>query len=120
MCGTTVDWLQRQVPNSAVGGGFLPRFLIVTEEHKAQIVPWPDDRLDAEKKAVLGKLRAEVSREFVHLSQTEGKYTFADQEAVDTFSVWVQTHQAETGHLRPFAANLHLNSAVVQQSSTAI
>jgi hypothetical protein len=104
MCGTTVDWLQKQLPNSAVGGGFLPRFFIVTEEQKAQIVPWPDDKLTAEKKEALRKLRGEVSKEFVRIATgTEGKYTFKDQEAIDTFTIWVQSHQAESGHLRPFA-----------------
>jgi hypothetical protein len=92
-CGTTLDWFQKQLPNTAAVGGFLPRFLVVHEEDKAQIIPWPEDKMDAERKAALGKHRAEVTREFVHLVERyrlAGKVKFKDQEAIDKFSMWVR------------------------------
>src|SRR5271169_1329093 len=45
--GSTVEWLQDQLPNSASTGGFLARFLIVKEEHKGQRV--------ADSKSMLSK-----------------------------------------------------------------
>jgi hypothetical protein len=106
-CGTTLDWFSKQLPNTAAVGGFLPRFLVVHEEEKAQIVPWPDDKLDDERKAALGKHRAEVTRDFIHLVEkyrVHGKMKFKDQEAIDAFSKWVITRKNETGHTAPFGA----------------
>lgn len=106
-CGTTLDWFLKQLPNTASVGGFLPRFLVVHELEKAQIVPWPDDKLDAERKAALGRHRAEVTREFVHLLEkyrTQGKMKFKDQEAIDVFSAWVLTRKVESGFQAPFGA----------------
>lgn len=106
-CGTTLDWFQKQLPNTASVGGFLPRFLVVHEQDKSQIIPWPDDMLGDEKKAALGKHRAEITREFKHIVEKYrmfGRMKFKDQEAIDVFSTWVVNQRAVTGHTAPFAA----------------
>lgn len=104
MAGSTVDWLQKQLPDSAIGGGFLPRFLIAHEEHKSKFIPLPDLYLTPELKEKLGKLRAEVTRDFVHLTDVqEQKYGFRDYDAMQEFEIWATNHKAATGHLRPFS-----------------
>jgi hypothetical protein len=106
-CGTTLDWFQKQLPNTAAVGGFLPRFLVVHEEQKAQIVPWPDAMMDATRKEALLKRREEVTQEFRELVSKYrefGEIKFKDQEAIDAFSLWVLNRRPETGHVAPFAA----------------
>ena len=48
--GSTKEWLQDQLPSSAGAGGFLPRFLIVKEDHKAQRVADPNRVLSIQQK----------------------------------------------------------------------
>jgi hypothetical protein len=105
-CGTTLDWFQKQLPNTAAVGGFLPRFLVVHEEHKAQIIPWPDAVLDSTRKEALATHRETVTREFqllVEKYREFGLMKFKDQEAIDKFSMWVLSRRPETGHVAPFA-----------------
>lgn len=103
MCGTTPDWLQKMLPDSAIGGGFLPRFLMAYEEHKRKFVPIPELVLDEQQKKELAAKRKLVADEFMELRKTKGKFTFKDMEAMHAFEKWAVNHKPATGHLRPFA-----------------
>lgn len=103
---STVDWLQEQLPASAVGGGFLPRFLIVSEEHKAQKVALPGMSLSRAQREALWTRRADTIEAFQGLvaQLPSGAYNFKDYEAANAYAVWYSNHQPTSGHLAPFAA----------------
>lgn len=103
MCGTTPDWLQKMLPDSAIGGGFLPRFLMAYEEHKRKFVPIPELVLTDKQREELAKKRKDIADEYVELLQLKGKFGFKDIEAMHAFEKWAVNHKAATGHLRPFA-----------------
>lgn len=105
-CGSTVDWLQKMLPDSAVGGGFLPRFLVVYEEHKSQIVPLPQLRMNDKQRAALDVKREECAEAFrqLVLGVANGPFGWQSHEAMNTFEMWVINHKAATGHLAPFSA----------------
>lgn len=102
---STNDWLQEQLPDSATSGGFLARFLIVNEEHKAQSVPLPGRMFSELQKARLETARTEAAREFGALvTQNVGEVKFESFEVDDVYSQWYQGHKPASGHLAPFAA----------------
>jgi energy-coupling factor transporter ATP-binding protein EcfA2 len=103
--GSTVEWLQEQLPDSAAAGGFLARFLIVSEEHKGQRVPCPELALTPKQRIELEQKRARTFNEFYEcLHTTTGGVPFRDFTALDAYSTWYTAHQPDTGHLAPFAA----------------
>lgn len=105
MGGSTVDWLQDQLPDTATSGGFLARFLIVKEDEKAQKVADPQSSLTPKQWATLRSLRERVFTDFYHCTlHTRGPVAFADYEARDEYSFWYQNYEPETGLLSPFAA----------------
>lgn len=102
--GSTVKWLQEQLPNNAMAGGFLPRFLIVHEEHAYQRLALPHLALGRGQLARLERDRDKVSQEFAAIvGEYEGVVNFADYSVADVFTLWHSTHQPESGHLQPFA-----------------
>lgn len=102
---STIEWLQDQLPDSAVSGGFLARFLILNEDAKGQRVANPHRLLSARQKLALDKKREEVYQEFSDLFLVhEGNTDFEDCEAAETYARWYNSYQPATGHLAPFAA----------------
>jgi len=103
--GSTVEWLQDQLPNTATSGGFLARFLIVKEDHKFQRVADPESLLTPKQWAELEVQRQKVFNEFRYLvEQYKGRIPYADYSASDAYTLWYMTHLPETGILSPFAA----------------
>jgi hypothetical protein len=103
--GSTVDWLQGQLPDSATSGGFLARFLIVTEEHAGNKVAHPKLEVSKTTLAKLRYEREELSHEFVHLVLNhKGEIDYGDYEAIDEYAYWYAGHKPANGHLAPFAA----------------
>lgn len=105
MGGSTVQWLQEQLPDSAAAGGFLPRFLIVKEDHKFQRVPYPKETLGPQRWRELMAYRQKIYHEFLEIvAGFEGEMTFEDYDAKDEYGLWYQTYLPAGGHLEPFAA----------------
>jgi hypothetical protein len=103
--GSTVDWLQGQLPDAAVAGGFLARFLIVGEEHKGQSVASPEDSMSVREFAELQEERAGVFADFHALiGAYNGQVRFKDYGALDAYTTWYSSHSPVNGHLAPFAA----------------
>lgn len=103
--GSTVEWLQEQMPNTATAGGFLPRFFIIKEDHKGQRVPNPQTAMGPRQRLILDRRRAEVFEEFICLSQMyQGPIDYIDYAASDTYAFWYLTHTPESGNLSPFSA----------------
>ena len=103
--GSTKEWLQEMLPNTSSEGGFLPRFLIVKEDHKFQRIADPMRFLTEKQRRDLALLRDKTAREFYHITAAaNGKFDFEDYEASDFYNFWYQTYQPESGALAPFAA----------------
>lgn len=103
--GSTVEWLQEQLPSTATSGGFLARFLIVKEEHKFQRVPDPQSMLTRAQWETLWAKRVRALEEFAGLVRLHaGAIKFKDSTASDTYAVWYNTYNPPTGTLAPFAA----------------
>lgn len=103
--GSTVEWLQGQLPDTATAGGFLARFFIVKEDHKFQRVADPKGALGRSAWIELEMERGKVLAELRALATINGgKVGFADYEAADAYGYWYQTQMPETGHLSPFSA----------------
>jgi hypothetical protein len=110
MAGSTVEWLQEQLPDTATAGGFLPRFFVIKEDHKRQRVPLPDQRLSRKQKLDLEHERAKVYEEFyerispyIHAPDSH-EVTFKGYGGVDVYSQWYNCYTPLSGHLSPFAA----------------
>lgn len=102
---STLEWLQDQLPDSAVSGGFLARFLILNEESKGQRVANPHRLLTVTQKAKLELKRAEVFKTFSELYMLhEGNMDYEDYEAAEVYARWYNGYKPETGYLAPFAA----------------
>lgn len=105
MGGSTKAWLQEMLPNNAGEGGFLPRFLIVKEDYKAQRIANPNWCMTDKQRIELLNERERVVSEFVRLVRcTEGRIDFEDYGAADTYAYWYQSYMPDTGALAPFAA----------------
>jgi hypothetical protein len=101
---STADWLQDQLPDSATSGGFLARFLIISEEHKSKSVPLPAKALS---RTARGRLEAERARAFGDFGDLAGARRGPidlDYEATDLYSNWYDSKRPVNNHLAPFAA----------------
>jgi hypothetical protein len=103
--GSTVEWLQGQLPDSATSGGFLARFLICYEEQPGRKIALAKHELTKQQIAEMLNLRERVAEKFVTAAQsTQGEITFEDHSVVDTFGEWYANLKPINGHLAPFAA----------------
>jgi hypothetical protein len=103
--GSTVEWLQEQLPDSAVSGGFLARFLICQEDCKSQKVADPDSALSEGERRKLDEKRFRVFGDFARLvGGVTGRLSFEGYGALDAYTVWYSSHNPISGHLAPFAA----------------
>lgn len=103
--GSTVEWLQEQLPNAAVSGGFLARFLILNEEHKGQKIANPHRFLSDRQRKELVTKREEAFSAFPYLLDIHnGAMDYADYDAAETYAKWYNSHEPEVGYLAPFAA----------------
>lgn len=103
--GSTVEWLQEQLPDSATSGGFLARFLIVSEEHRGQRVAHPARVLNRKQTEQLEVKKSALYDEFYRcLHAHSGEIDYDGFEAQDVYTTWYATYTAPTGHLAPFAA----------------
>lgn len=103
---STLEWLQEQLPSSAVGGGFLARFLIVEEQFKRQRRSRPGSGMTKQAKERLEKRREKVFEEFAELLEVpEGEIDFEDGwSGKDAYDIWSTNHKPLSGLLSPFAA----------------
>lgn len=102
---STLEWLQDQLPDSAVSGGFLARFLILNEDSKGQRIANPHRLLSGRAKLKLEELRTKTFAEFSDLFLVhEGNMDYEDYDAAETYAKWYNSYQPATGYLAPFAA----------------
>jgi hypothetical protein len=102
--GSTVEWLQGQLPDSATSGGFLARFLICYEENPQRKVGLAKHELTKQQIAALLTKRERVAEHFASAGKMVGEVTFEDYGGVDIFNQWYSNLKPANGHLAPFAA----------------
>lgn len=103
--GSTPEWLQEALPDNAVGGGFLPRFLIVKEDARRQRVPNAEMALSKQEWKRTLAIRNEAYAEFKHVvASASGAIRFGDYGVNDFYSTWYLAHVTVNNHLAPFAA----------------
>jgi len=103
--GSTVEWLQEQLPDNATSGGFLARFLIVKEDHKYQRIPDPKLALGRAQRQDLERRKVAVMERFWQLvTHYRGEINYEDYDAADTYAQWYLTNTPAGGHLSPFSA----------------
>jgi hypothetical protein len=102
---STLEWLQEQLPDSAVSGGFLARFLILNEDAKGQKIANPHRLFSNSQKLKLDRRREQVFAEFAELFTVhEGHMDYEDYDAAECYARWYNGYKPETGYLAPFAA----------------
>lgn len=102
---STLEWLQDQLPDSAVSGGFLARFLILNEDAKGQKVANPHRILSTNQRIRLDAKRTQVFDSFSRLFEVpEGNMDYEDYDAAECYAKWYNAYQPDTGYLAPFAA----------------
>lgn len=105
MGGSTKQWLQDMLPNTAGEGGFLPRFLIVKEDYKFQRIADPRRQMTDQQRSELATHRDKVIYDFARILRiSEGLIDFEDYEASDVYTAWYNTFTPDNGALAPFAA----------------
>lgn len=103
--GSTKDWLSTALPDTAVGGGFLPRFLIVKEDQRQQRIAHVGSSLSSSRWKEVLATRERTIKLFPELvSSPSGPVEFTDFGTLDTYAKWYNGHQPASGHLSPFAA----------------
>ena len=102
--GSTIEWLQEQLPDSAGTGGFLARFLIIAEETKSKRVPLPGLALTPKMRVDLQVKRNKAFWEFREIIShaPEGPLPLQSYEVADFFSDWYVNQKTEAGYLAPF------------------
>jgi hypothetical protein len=105
IAGTTINWLQTALPDEALTGGFLARFLIVHEKWKDRKVAFPGE-VSKEKRETVSAYREKLALEFAQLVRDTptGEVDWDNYSARDIYSVWYHKNEAETGYLEPIAA----------------
>lgn len=102
---STLEWLQDQLPDSAVSGGFLARFLILNEDAKGQRIANPHRLLSARNRDLLFRKRERVLAEFSELFTIhEGNIDYEDYDAAECYAKWYNGYKPASGYLAPFAA----------------
>jgi hypothetical protein len=102
---STLEWLQDQLPDSAVSGGFLARFLILNEDAKGQRVANPHRLFSARGKEALDQKRIKVFAEFAELFEIhQGNIDYEDYDAAEEYAKWYNGYKPASGYLAPFAA----------------
>lgn len=102
---STLEWLQDQLPDSAVSGGFLARFLILNEDAKGQKIANPHRVHSTAQRARLDAKREKVFSAFSGLfNVVEGNMDYEDYDAAECYAKWYNAYQPDTGYLAPFAA----------------
>lgn len=103
--GSTPEWLQDQLPDTAMSGGFLPRFLIVYETKKFRRLPLPGLTFSAGRRAAWETEKRNIQRSFLEcIIKAQGNTAFEDPEVADGYAEWYSQHRPSGGHLAPFAA----------------
>ena len=104
MGGSTVEWLQEQLPESAGTGGFLARFLLIAEEFKGRRVPLPGMHLTPKERLDLEVERRKTFNELGRILSLipPGAIALQSYEAADIFSYWYTNQRPEAGYLAPF------------------
>lgn len=104
--GSTTEWLQDEMPDTAVSGGFLPRFLLVKEDAKRQKISNPNVLIGRAQRTALDRFRSQVFREYTEIVNgvIEGPRGFHDYAVADLYDAWYVSHKAPTEALEPFAA----------------
>lgn len=110
---STREWLQGMLPDSAVTGGFLARFLLLFEE-RGHRIPNPHRQFVnfPEKEAKLLQLRKDgedkfrklISDAFQNALQHPEGIDYEGFEAADRFGNWYRMYQPDIGLLSPFQA----------------
>lgn len=88
--GTTQDWLHKSLPPDAMDGGFLPRFVIISEDYTKNKIPWikfsnpkedlreaklAEERFFSNIKQIVNKFYGEYSGEIVPTNEAIDEYT---------------------------------------------
>jgi hypothetical protein len=102
--GSTAEWLQDQLPNTAISGGFLARFLICNEAFKGQKVFLPRMSMGKAKLTELADFVRGVEHGFCALLLQSGEADLSGYDAADIATSWYNNLKPVTGHLAPFAA----------------
>lgn len=103
--GSTKDWLQSALPDTAVGGGFLPRFIVVKEDFRRQRVANAQMTMSSSRWRELQVRREVCCEDFIHLvAAPKGPISFEDFATADFYARWYESHQPASGHLSPFSA----------------
>jgi energy-coupling factor transporter ATP-binding protein EcfA2 len=108
---STRDWLQSMLPDSAVTGGFLARFLLLSES-EGKRTPNPHRKGTDAEKAATATLREAGGKQFYKLinnafgrAEQRGLIDYVDDySASDAFDDWYLGYKPDTGLLSPFAA----------------
>ncbi len=106
---STREWLQDMLPDSAVSGGFLARFLLLMESRRSRRIPNPHRHMNAWNRKELEERRRKSAEEFVSLilkafHSATSPIDYADHEAADAYELWYMGYNPATGLLSPFAA----------------
>lgn len=103
--GSTKEWLTEQLPHAANEGGFLARFLIVSETKKYKKVADPLAQLSESEKATLDAARTHIEMRLARsCCEHTGQIHYSDPEAGRIYEKWYLSHTVPTGYLAPFAA----------------
>lgn len=102
--GSTPEWLQDQLPDSAGTGGFLARFLVCREDRKFRKLPLPSYTLGRQASDRLRHERSNAAAAFGGLVGQSGEVRFRDYEVADRFVELVNRRGNPKGFLAPFAA----------------
>jgi hypothetical protein len=100
--GTTPEWLETQMPEAAIAGGWLPRHLIFNENSKHQSVPIPRRLLGDGGLQRLEQDKERFTAKMIECLDFSGEIDFKDSETEDILVHWVNTFQIPNSALAPF------------------
>jgi hypothetical protein len=100
---TTKEWMESQMPDAAIAGGWLPRHLVFYEDQKHQCVAIPRRLLGKDGLKKLEERKQGFQHRFLDCVRTfTGEIDFKDIDVEDLFVEWVENFQITNAALAPF------------------
>ena len=87
LAGSTMEWLHRAMPEGALEGGFLPRFLIVDEQYPARHIPWVKYSVDTATRRAAVDARKRFLDRLPAVCSITGEIT-PTPEAIRAYETW--------------------------------
>lgn len=89
LAGSTMEWLHRAMPEGALEGGFVPRFLVVHEDYTGRHIPWIKYNITVAERRAATEAGRRFMKALKEVVRVRGEITPLP-EAADAYAAWYE------------------------------